>query len=155
MKKRKHAGVFHNRSATAKRGAKNRSVDLAFDDVESGESDDEVAAGKSLAAAKASAEPEETADEKRVRVAKEFLERLAQSQAEDRENDSGADDEFFERGIIGGEKDDILNQKLLEDALEKAGKASVELAEKLWTEALVPHCRSFRVRGIVQPCFHS
>jgi len=149
MKKRKHAGVHHNRSTQAKRGSKNRSVDLDFDDIESGEDSDTELQAKAVAKAQDEAVPEETADEKRVRVAKEYLEKLAAAQREDDENDSGPEDDFFDGGIIGGDKDDVVNKQLLEDALEKAGKTSIEMAKKIWSGDLEPHCRSFRVSVFV------
>jgi hypothetical protein len=149
MPKRKQAGVHHQRSATAKRGGRDRSVALEFDHVDSGESGDEdgdagAAAALAEAEALAAAESEETADEKRLRLAKEFLEKLAKSQAEGGDDD----DEFFDRGIVSADADDAVNRQLVADALEKSGKATVELADALWTGDLEPVCRSFRVRNV-------
>mgnify|MGYP000512721876 CR=1 FL=1 len=136
-KRKKHSGVHYDRS-TARRGAKNRSTDLDFDEIDSGDSDDEQLLSNDRT--QRDDTPEETADEKRVRIAKEYLELLAQKQSEEDQNG----DDFFNGGIVGGE-DDAVNQQLVQDALDRAGKTFVELADRLWTEQLQPDCRAFRV----------
>ncbi|XP_010905427.2 U3 snoRNP-associated protein-like YAOH [Elaeis guineensis] len=113
--------------SNAKRRCKGRADD-DDDDLESLESDDELADGGGEE--EGPAEPEETADEKRVRVAREHLERI-RAVARKVEEEEREEDEELGREEREGRRDSLVAEILQKDQLEESGRVTRFLASRV------------------------
>lgn len=76
----------------------------------------------------AGGEQEETADEKRVRLAKEYLQRIEEEEAAQSES---AEEEDVQEGVTGDAKVDRVTSRIQKELLSKKGRLRRNVAEKL------------------------
>lgn len=84
--------------------------------------DSEVELSDNPQESESGSEEEETADQKRIRLAKEYLKMVAESKDED-------SDEFERTGVE--EREEVIQQRLEEEALRTSGKLFKSTASKV------------------------
>ncbi|XP_010923673.1 U3 snoRNP-associated protein-like EMB2271 [Elaeis guineensis] len=111
------------------------------DDLESLESDDEPA--NNWGEEEEAAEPEETADEKRVRMAREHLEKIraiARKVEEEEEGEEGDEEEGREEGDEG-RRDSLVAEILQKDQHEDSGRVRRFLASRVLSPEILDEFR--------------
>ena len=99
---------------------------IVDDEIESGESDED----NGFVSAEDVEFEEETADEKRKRVASEYLEKIREIARREKEREDKEKDE--DESGDEGEKDSLVAQILQQEQLEDSGRVRREIASRYW-----------------------